>query len=108
MTESGVTRIDGYGEWHTWTKKSIFWDLPYWKDNLMRHNLDVMHIEKNFFDNIFNTMMNVSGKTKDNDKARRDVDLYCRHKDLQLKSHGNGKWLKPKPNYTMTKDEVKI
>ena len=46
VTETGVTRIDGYGEWHNWTKRSIFWDLPYWKDNLLRHNLDVMHIEK--------------------------------------------------------------
>ena len=29
-----------------WKKRSIFWDLPYWKTNLIRHNLDVMHIEK--------------------------------------------------------------
>jgi len=108
VTESGVTRIDGYGECHNWTKKSIFWDLPYWKDNLLRNNLDVMHIEKNFFDNIFNTVMNVSGKTKDNDKARRDIGLYCRCKDLQFKSQDNGKWLKPKTNYTITKDESKI
>jgi len=43
VTKSGMTRIDGYGEWHNWTKRSIFW---YWKDNLLRHNLDVMHIEK--------------------------------------------------------------
>jgi len=53
-----------------------------------------MHIENNYFDNIVNTMMNVGGKTKDNDKARRDIGLYCWCKDLQLKSQGNGKWLK--------------
>ncbi|XP_062170410.1 uncharacterized protein LOC133876141 [Alnus glutinosa] len=35
-----------------WKKKSIFFALPYWKDNLLRHNLDVMHIEKNVVDNI--------------------------------------------------------
>jgi hypothetical protein len=29
-----------------WKKKSFFFILPYWKDNLFRHNLDVMHIEK--------------------------------------------------------------
>ncbi|KAK2370919.1 hypothetical protein QL285_083923 [Trifolium repens] len=52
----------GYGQAHNWTKKSIFWDLPYWKDNLLRHNLDVMHVEKNVFENIFNTVMNVKGK----------------------------------------------
>ena len=44
-----------------WNKKSIFWDFPYWKDLLLRHNLDPMHIEKNVFDNIFNTMMNIPG-----------------------------------------------
>jgi hypothetical protein len=33
-----------------WKKKSIFFRLPYWKDNLLRHNLDVMHIEKNILD----------------------------------------------------------
>ncbi|WVZ21047.1 hypothetical protein V8G54_008369 [Vigna mungo] len=76
IIENGATRIDGYGEWHNWTKRSIFWDLPYWKDNLLRHNLDFMHIEKNFFDNIFNTVMNVAGKTKDNEKARMDIALY--------------------------------
>jgi len=98
-TETGVQRIDGYGEWHNWIKRSIFWDLPYWKDNLLRHNLDVMHIEKNFFD-IFNTVMNVSGKIKDNEKARMNLNLYCRRKDLELKSHANGKVFKPKANKT--------
>jgi len=44
-----------------------------------------MHIEKNFFENIFNTVMNVTGKTKDNEKARRDLGLYCKRKDLELK-----------------------
>ncbi|KAK9139825.1 hypothetical protein Scep_009506 [Stephania cephalantha] len=29
-----------------WRKRSILWDLPYWKTNLIMHNLDVMHIEK--------------------------------------------------------------
>lgn len=29
-----------------WKKTNIFWDLPYRKINLIRHNLDVMHIEK--------------------------------------------------------------
>jgi len=50
--------------------------------------------------------MNVSGRTKDNDKARRDITLYCWHKDLYLKSQGNGKLQKPNANYTITKDEM--
>ncbi|WJX35324.1 hypothetical protein P8452_23334 [Trifolium repens] len=97
----------GYGQEHNWTKKSIFWDLPYWKDNLLRHNLDVMHVEKNVFENIFNTVMNVKGKTKDNDKARKDIALYCRRNDLLLKTLSNGKVLKPRANYTLSFDEAK-
>ena len=43
-----------------------------------RHNLDVMHIEKNVFENVFNTVMQVEGKTKDNEKAREDLKVLCR------------------------------
>jgi len=56
ITDGPFDMLPGYGQFHNWTKRSIFWDLPYWKDNFLRHNLDVMHIEKNFFDNVFNTM----------------------------------------------------
>ena len=45
----------GYGSMHKWTKWSIFWELPYWKTHLVRHNLDMMHVEKNVFDNMINT-----------------------------------------------------
>ena len=67
-----------------------------------------MHIEKIFFDNIFNAVMNISGKTKDNEKARMDLALYCRRKDLELKSGANGKLLKPKENYSLTADQTKL
>ncbi|XP_021736439.1 uncharacterized protein LOC110702989 [Chenopodium quinoa] len=40
-----------------WFKQSIPWELPYWKHLLVRHNLDVMHIEKNFFDQLFHTVI---------------------------------------------------
>ena len=30
-----------------WKKKSIFWDLPYWKDLEVRSAIDVMHVMKN-------------------------------------------------------------
>jgi len=56
-----------------WKKKSIFFRLPYWKDNLLRHNLDVMHIEKNVMDNILGTILDIKGKAKDNLAARLDL-----------------------------------
>lgn len=27
--------IDGYGDYHNWIKKSIFWELPYWENQLL-------------------------------------------------------------------------
>ena len=39
--------------------------------------------------------MNVTGKTKDNEKTRRDLGLYCKRKDLKLKVQDNRKILKP-------------
>ena len=38
-----------------WKKKSIFFDLEYWKYLHVRHNLDVMHIEKNVCESIIGT-----------------------------------------------------
>ena len=31
-----------------WNKKSIFFQLEYWKHLLLRHNLDIMHIEEKY------------------------------------------------------------
>ena len=47
------------------TRRSTLWDLEYWKDLDLRHNLDVMHIEKNICDSIIGTLLNIEGKTKD-------------------------------------------
>jgi len=43
---------DEESRWHKWRKKSIFFQLPYWDSLLIRHNLDVMHIEKNICDSL--------------------------------------------------------
>ena len=40
-----------------WKKKSIFFELEYWKYLHVRHNLDVMHIEKNVCKNIIGTLL---------------------------------------------------
>ena len=58
-----------------WKKISIFFTLPYWEDHVLRHNLDVMHIEKNVVDNIIGTLLNLDG-TKDNLKACNDLKGY--------------------------------
>ncbi|XP_025647406.1 uncharacterized protein [Arachis hypogaea] len=67
-----------------WKKRSIFFELPYWENNGLRHNLDVMHIEKNVCDNIVFTIMNEKDGYSSN--ISRCVDLRQR-KMSGLKSH---------------------
>ena len=56
-----------------WKKKSILFELEYWKYLHVRHNLDVMHIEKNVCESIIGTLFNIPGKTKDGLNARLDL-----------------------------------
>jgi len=84
-------------------KRSIFWELFYWKTNLLCHNLDVMHIEKNVFENIFNTIIDVKGKTKDNIKSRLDVALFCNRKNMELVYDGS-RVAKPRASFVLEKN----
>ncbi|XP_050233356.1 uncharacterized protein LOC126681844 [Mercurialis annua] len=88
-----------------WNRKSIFWDLPYWRTNVIRHNLDVMHIEKNVFDNVFNTVLNVPGKTKDTAKSRAELNKICDRPSL-AQDEEIGRY--PKALYALDRDLKKI
>jgi len=68
-----------------WTKKSIFFELSYWSQLLLRHKLDVMHIEKNVCDNLLGTLLNIEGKTKDTTNARLDLQDLKKLKVQSLK-----------------------
>ncbi|XP_010233350.1 uncharacterized protein LOC104583235 [Brachypodium distachyon] len=67
----------GYGDTHNWTHKSWFWELHYFKDIILPHCIDVMHTEKNVAEALFNTILNIIDKTKDNPKARKDQEKLC-------------------------------
>jgi len=43
-----------------------------------------MHIKKNFFDNLINTVLKVLGKTKDKIKSRMDLATLCNRSGLHL------------------------
>ena len=49
----------GYNSKHAWTHKPCFWDLPYFKDLLLPHNIDMMHTEKNIGEAIFGTLKRI-------------------------------------------------
>ncbi|KAI5322661.1 hypothetical protein L3X38_031733 [Prunus dulcis] len=57
-----------------WTHKPMFFELPYWSKLKLRHNLDVMYVEKNVFDTLVGTILDIEGKTKDTIKARLDLE----------------------------------
>ena len=93
--------------WHNWRKKSIFFQLPYWKKLLIRHNLDVMHIEKNICESILGTLLDIEGKSKDNEEARLDMQHLGIRMD-QHPEHENGKFTLPPALYKLEKDDKKL
>ncbi|GJV50562.1 putative transposase-associated domain-containing protein [Tanacetum coccineum] len=92
-----------------WKKKSIFFKLPYWKHLLLPHSLDVMHIEKNVCDNITGTLLAQQGKSKDNMKARLDLQKMGIRKELHPKKHPRSDNMYiPQACYVMTQDEKDV
>lgn len=106
VIDDPISTVAGYGTEHKWTKRSILWDLPYWKDNMLRHNLDVMHIEKNVFDNMFNTVMDIKGKTKDTLNGRKDMSKSCDRPEIAVPPESDGP--KPKAAYTLSRDQKRM
>ncbi|CAL2229916.1 unnamed protein product [Prunus armeniaca] len=57
LTGEEVLHMVEDGDRVCWKKKSIFFDLEYWKYLPMRHVPDVMHIKKNVCDSIIGTLL---------------------------------------------------
>ena len=74
---------------------------------MIHHNLYVIYTEKNIFDNIFYTIMDVKGKMKDNLKARIDMKNIYKHPLLELVEVSSEKFLKSKASYTLTREQLK-
>ncbi|GJT35978.1 zinc finger, PHD-type containing protein [Tanacetum coccineum] len=89
-----------------WTKRSIFYELEYWSFLTLRHNLDIMHIEKNVLEAILNTLL-MNDKSKDTAKARQDLQRLGIRSGLWLGQTKNGKCLKPQAAYSFTPENRK-
>jgi len=57
-----------------------------------------MHIEKNVFESIMNTLLNVKGKSKDNLKSRLDLPELCARPELHVTREGK----LPVPNFRLS------
>jgi hypothetical protein len=73
------------------------------KPMLFCHNIDVMHIERSVFENIFNTVMEVKGKIKKNIKVRMNITLFCHHKNMELVYIGSHV-INPKASFILDKN----
>jgi hypothetical protein len=57
-----------------WKKMLILWELPYWKDIVVRHSIDLMHVKKNVCGSFLGTLTNDKWKIKDLAKARVNLE----------------------------------
>ncbi|XP_020872177.1 uncharacterized protein LOC110226030 isoform X2 [Arabidopsis lyrata subsp. lyrata] len=89
-----------------WKKRSILWELPYWKDMPVRHNIDVMHVEKNVSDALLSLLMH-SVKSKDGLKARKDLEDIGIRSNLHAQIRGKRTYLPPAA-YWLSKEEKRI
>ena len=73
---------------------------------MVRHNLDVMHIENNIVDKILGTLLNIGGKTKDHLNARRDLEEMGIRKTLHPINTGDDKHFEIRAaSFDMTKQK---
>ena len=87
-----------------WSWIFSLWKLPYWHKLKLRHNLDVMHIEKNTCESLIATILNIIGKTKDTLKARLDLKDLGIKKELQLRGDGDSCEM-PHARYTLSTEK---
>ncbi|XP_021819878.1 uncharacterized protein LOC110761654 [Prunus avium] len=71
---------------------------------LLRHNLDVMDVEKNICESIIGTLLLMKGKSKDGIKSRKDLENMGIRKDLHPKKTGKRFYLSAAP-HTLSKKE---
>ncbi|CAL2228625.1 unnamed protein product [Prunus armeniaca] len=96
-TKNGGSIGENDGDKVCWKKKSKFFDLEYWKYLLVKHVIDVMHIEKNICDSIIGTLLEIPGKNKDGIAVRLDLLNKGVKTDLQPEYGERRTCLPPRP-----------
>ncbi|XP_074337958.1 uncharacterized protein LOC141675137 [Apium graveolens] len=91
-----------------WKKRSIFFELSYWKDLYVTHFIDLMHVQKNVFDSLVGTLLGVKGKTKDGLNARMDMmEMGIRNELGPVEKPGKKPYL-PAAAHTLSRDEKRV
>ena len=107
LKKTSEGRFEGYGEEHNWTHILFLWELPYTKVLILPHNIDLMHQERNVVESIISMCFDVTDKTKDNIKARKDLADICDRPWLEIKVNANGRESRPRAPYCLKPKERK-
>jgi hypothetical protein len=62
-----------------------------------------MHNEKNIGEAIWNTCFDIVDKSKDNVKARQDLELICNRPNMHLVLKPNGQWHRPRAPFCIAR-----
>ena len=65
-----------------------------------------MHVQKNIFDNVFNTIIDIKGKIKDNVNTNLNMIIICKCPKLELLNR-NGTIVKLKAIYALGAAQIK-
>ena len=72
----------------------------------------MMHIEKNVFEQVINTIMNVKGKSKDDINSRKDLAMHCKRRKLNIQissiADGGQREVMPTAPYVLSKEQRKV
>lgn len=85
----------------------MFFDSPYWSSLVVRHCLDVMHIEKNVCDDLIRTLINIQGKKKDDKSSRLDMVPMSIRQQLTQEELGKRTYFPP-TCHTLSKKEKNV
>jgi hypothetical protein len=108
-TKYGKTRKDAKPTSGAIFKKYIFFEyLPYWKELDVQHAIDGMHVQKNVFESIIGTLLDIKGKTKEGINSRMDLVNLGIKKELHTVLQENGKYHLPAASYNFNVDEKHV
>ena len=72
----------------------------------------MIHIEKNVFEQVINTIMNVTFKSKDDINSRKDLAMHCKWRKLNIQIssvvHGGQRAVMPTAPYVLSKEQRKV
>ena len=89
-----------------WSKRSIFFELEYWSSLQLKHNIDLMHVQKNVDESLLGTLL-MNDKSKDTSNAREDLRILNIRRNEWLQKNGD-KFHRPQARYSFTKSSRQL